>query len=164
MNDAQSISLVEAQRSFALLTNQRCWELLAKQGRSAHEDDELLYAAFASCYHWLQIGGPVEQQRGEYLVAKVYISLNNATEAMAHAHKCWQLTEQHRADMQDFDLAFAYELLARAHAMQGAVEQAAAYYEKARAAGHAIQDDEDRAIFVADLTAGPWFGWSATKA
>lgn len=159
MSDTPLMSLAEAQRSLALLSNQRVWELLAKEDRSAREDDELLYAAFASCYHWLQIGGRAEQQRGEYLIAKAYMSLNNAAEAMAHARKCWQLTEQHRSAMQDFDLAFACELMARVHAMQGAAEEAAAYYAQAQAAGRAIEDAEDRQIFERDLAAGPWFGW-----
>jgi hypothetical protein len=161
MSDAQLVDMADAQRSFALLTNQRVWELLAKEGRSARENDELLYAAFASCYHWLQIGGNVEQQRGEYLIAKAYMSLNNAAEAMAHARKCRQITEQHRAAMQDFDIAFAGELMARACAMQGDSEEAARYYAQAQAAGNAIQDAEDRQIFESDLAAGPWFGWRA---
>jgi len=117
----------------------------------------LLYAAFASCYHWLQVGTSVQQQRGEYLIAKVYMNLNNPAEALAHAKKCLHLTEHNRAAMQDFDVAFAYEVLARAYAMHGALEQASAYYRLAQTAGDAIQDREDKAIFAADLATGPWF-------
>lgn len=159
MSEAQRFSLAEAQRHFALLTNQRVWELLAQDSRSPQEDDELLYAAFASCYHWDQIGGSAEQQRGEYLVAKAYMSLNNPTETMAHTQKCWRITERNRSAMQDFDLAFACELLARAYAMQGDWHKASEYYRQAQAAGAAIRDDEDRRIFETDMAAGPWFGW-----
>jgi hypothetical protein len=158
MSETELIDLAEAQRHFALLTNQRVWELLAKNERTLQEEDELLYAAFASCYHWGQIGTSVEQQRGEYLVAKAYMSRDNPAEALAHALKCRQLTEQNAEVMQDFDVAFAYELLARVYAMRGELDMAGQFYRLAQSAGAVIQDAEDKAIFDADFAAEPWFG------
>ncbi|MDZ4720521.1 MAG: hypothetical protein SH847_18860 [Roseiflexaceae bacterium] len=115
----QEQTLAEMHRTFARNTNSRVWQLLEAPHRSAREDDELLYAAYASCYHWLQVGTRVHQQRGEYLIARAYMSLNNAVQALDHATTCLQLTEQCQAEMQDFDRAFAYEIYARAAAMNG---------------------------------------------
>lgn len=152
-----TVPVADEHRRLAQQINQRAWELLMKADRSQRDDDELLYAAFASCYHWLQAGTVVHQQRGEYMIAKAYIGLNNPSEALAHAAKCLKLTEEHAAAMQDFDLAFAYELMARVYAMRGTIDQARAYYRMARAAGDVIQDSKNKAIFEADFAAGPWF-------
>ena len=43
------------------------------------------------------------------------------------------------------------------HVYAGDLDQAAAWHSRATAAGAAITDDEDREIFTADLTTGPWF-------
>jgi len=52
----------------------------------------------------------------------------------------------------------AAEAMARALACAGELDQAAAWYARASAAGAAIADDEDREIFTGDLATGPWFG------
>jgi organic hydroperoxide reductase OsmC/OhrA len=98
MNDSK-----ELHKEFAIKSNGRIWALLERQERSQLEDDELLYAAYASCYHWLQAGTGVHQQRGEYLVSKAQVSLGHPTEALRHARRSMALTEQHRAEMKDFD-------------------------------------------------------------
>jgi tetratricopeptide (TPR) repeat protein len=148
----------ELHASMARATNGRVWALLEQAERSEQEAAELLYAAFASCYHWLVAGTAVHQQRGTYLIAKVYIALGNGPEALRFAQKCLALTEAHQAEMADFDHAFAYEILARSYAMMGNTERAQAYYAQAIRYGEAISDEEDRTIFENDLANGPWFG------
>jgi len=66
--------------------------------------------------------------------------------------------EQHRDLMEDFDIAFAYEGMARASALAGEQETARQFYQLAEQAGKAIVDQEDRGIFMADLTSGDWIG------
>ena len=151
-------TLNEAHKAFAITLNGIVWRLLEKNDRSQLEDDELLYAAHACSYHWLQVGTGVHQQRGEYLISKVYISLNRPIPALHHAKRCLDLTEQHKDEMKDFDIAYAYEGLARAHAINGQIEQARDYYGLARKSGDAIKDDEDKSIFDGDFASGDWFG------
>ncbi|MDH3675571.1 MAG: hypothetical protein OES12_08760 [Anaerolineae bacterium] len=158
MATEKQFTIGEAHKEFAKTTNGRIWELLAKENRTQLEDDELLYAAFASCYHWLKVGTGVHQQRGEYLISKVYVSLAVPQQALTHAKKCWELAEQHGDEMKDFDIAFAYECLARAYAMNGDVETGLRYYALAREAGEKIRDAADRGIFEKDLRGGNWFG------
>lgn len=148
----------EAHREFAIKSNGRIWTLLVKADRCQLEDDELLYAAYASCYHWLQAGAGVHQQRGEYLIAKAHISLGHPSEALRHARRCLALTEEHRAEMKDFDLAYAYECLARAQALNGDVEEAGENFARARALGDEIKGAEDKKIFDGDMDGGDWFG------
>lgn len=158
MSEDKTYTVDEAHRKFAIKTNGRIWELLEKGDRNQSEDDELLYAAFASCYHWSKVGTGVHQQRAEYLVAKAYISLGIPEQALRHATRCIQLTDQYQGEMKDFDIAYAHECLSRAYAMNGKPTEAKQHYTKAKAEGEQIRGSEDRKIFDADMTNGPWFG------
>ena len=60
------------------------------------------------------------------------------------------------AGLTDFDLAYAHEARARALACAGRLDDARA--ERDLAAATPIADDEDRAIVIADLADGPWYG------
>jgi len=151
-------SLNEAQRHFGIQANGRVWQLLEKENRSQREDDELLYAAYASTYHWLQVGQGVHQQRGEYLIAKALLSLNQPGSALLHARRCMQLTESFPEQMADFDMAYAHEGLARAHAANANLAEARKHYQLARQQGDQIKNSEDKAIFEADFEGGNWHG------
>ncbi len=55
----------------------------------------------------------------------------------------------------DWDLAFAYEALARAYAVAGDAEQAREYTDQALAAAEDIVEDGEREIVLADLETIP---------
>jgi hypothetical protein len=55
----------------------------------------------------------------------------------------------------DFDLAFAYEALARGHAVGGDSDQARAYTERALVAAEDIKEDDDRELLLTDLETIP---------
>ena len=159
MSEEKRFTLNEAHQEFAKKTNGRVWALLQKEKRSQLENDELLYAAYASGYHWSQVGTGVHHQRAAYLISKVYITLDQPAQALHHAQRCLELTEQHRAEMKDFDIAFAYEGLARAYAINGQKEETIRYHKMAREVGDHIEDREDKKIFDDDLESDPWFGF-----
>ena len=69
--------------------------------------------------------------------------------AVWHAQRCLDHCEA--AGISDWDLAYAYEALARASSLAGDVERAASWRERARAAGDAIVDSEDREHFDEDF-------------
>lgn len=158
MSDEERYTLEEAHREFGKRTNGQVWNLLAKPDRTAVDDEEMILNAYASHYHWLQIGTMVNQQRGEWLIAHVYTVQGKADLALDHAERCLQISEAHRAQMADFDIAYGYEGIARAKALAGEREEAAKYREMAHSAGEAINDSEDKEIFMGDLIGGPWFG------
>jgi hypothetical protein len=58
--------------------------------------------------------------------------------------------------MEDFDLAYAQEALARAFALAGDQDQALVHWRKAADLGDQIQDPEDRRIFQGDFQSGNW--------
>jgi hypothetical protein len=158
MSEEQRYTLEEAHTEFAKQSNGQVWKLLGKTGRSPEEDEEMLRAAFASFYHWMYVGTETHHQRGEWMIAHVYTVLGDAVPALKHAQHCLELTEAHKDQMQDFDIAYAYEGMARASALAGNAETAKKYLGLAKAAGEAIADAEDKAWFVGDLGGGEWYG------
>ena len=156
--EEKNLTITEAHKEFAVQTNGRVWELLGKADRSQQEDDELLYAAYGSCYHWGKAGTGVNQQRGEYMIAKAYISLNNMVEAQRHARRVLELTEAYKDELKDFDFAYAYEIVARSLAMNGELEEARKYHQMSRESGDEIANEEDKKWFDGDFEGGEWFG------
>ncbi len=157
MSDATQYTLDEAQLKFAKKIHGSVWRLLEKPDRSAADDEEMINAAHASLFHWRSAGTGLNHQRGEWLIARVYTVIGDKQAAMRHAVRCSELTEEHKDLMVDFDIAFAYECLARAHALYGSKESAQTYKEMAQQAGNDIADDEDKKYFFSDLEGGPWY-------
>jgi hypothetical protein len=158
MSEDEKYTLSEAQSQFAKSTNGRVWELLENDKRTQFENEEMLHAAHASLYHWLCAGTGLNHQRGLWMVAKVHTVLGNSSRALHYANRCLELTEMHSELMEDFDIAFAYECVARANALSGNDKTARSFLAKAVEAGSKISDDEDREIFFADFNGGDWFG------
>jgi hypothetical protein len=158
MDETKTYTANEAHKYFAQSINGRVWELLQKPNRSPSEDDEMLHAAHACTYHWQFVGTAVQQQRGEWLISRVHVVLGHGNEALRHAQRCFELTESNRNLMKDFDIAYAFEGMARAQAMLGDYRIAKEFLVLAEQAGDAIANEEDRSIFMGDFDSGPWFG------
>jgi hypothetical protein len=126
------------------------WRLLD----SRDDDDRMLHAVHASRYHWgeAEERTPENLARGEWQVSRVYVVLGRAEPALWHARRCLEQCEANAIG--DWDLAYAYEALARAHALAGDGE-AAGWKAKARAAGDAIADADDREHFDEDYLTLP---------
>lgn len=60
--------------------------------------------------------------------------------------------------MEDFDLAFGQESLARAYVQAGDLYKARKHHQKAFALDEVLKDPEDQKIFIGDLESGDWFG------
>jgi hypothetical protein len=121
----------------------RVWELLEQADRTADEVDEMIGAAHASRYHWSRAASGVNLARGDWQCSRVYAVLRRGEPALWHARRCLDLTEA-ADDAEDWDLPFAYEALARAHAAAGHGEEAARFRGLAEQAGATIADPEDR--------------------
>jgi hypothetical protein len=143
----------EARRKLAVSLFNRVWELLEMAERSRDQDDEMTHAAHASRYHWGEVGEPVNLARGEWQCSRVYAVLGRAEPAIHHARRCLEILED--AEHEDWDLAAAYEALARAHGVAGDAAAAAGWKAKARAAVSAIADPEDRQTIEQDLATLP---------
>jgi DNA-binding transcriptional MerR regulator len=142
-----------AQRQLAAGLFNRVWTLLEQESRSEAEDAEMIHAAHASCYHWMQVGEPVRRARGEWQCSRVYTVLGQPEAALLHARKVLEICQ--RENIADFDLAFAYEGLARAAATGGDTDEAHRWAEQARAACAEIADDSERELVLSDLETLP---------
>ena len=139
-------------RSLGVALYNDTWRLLEKE-RTPEEDDELLHQAHASAYHWGKAPEcePKNRARGEWLCSRVYSVLGRPEPALHHAERCLSITEASPRTMDEFDQPFAYEALARAHAVAGNPEEAARYERLAREAAEPMRDAEDRELVLKDL-------------
>lgn len=117
-------------------------------------DPALADTAHASLYHWRIAGGPVEEARGEWLVSHVYAILGRGEPALHHARRSYDIVV--REGLGGFDLAYAYEGVARALAASG--QPPGEWREQALAVAATVTDPEDREILDGDLAAEPWYG------
>ena len=126
----------------------RVWVLMEKPGRTREEDDEMIHAAHASRYHWGAVGKAENLARGEWQISRVYTVLGRGEPAVAHAQRCLEICEQH--GLADWDIAYAYESLARAHKTAGHTAEARKFKKLSRAAGDKIAEQEEREHFEDD--------------
>ncbi|MGN6301478.1 MAG: MerR family transcriptional regulator [Angustibacter sp.] len=129
------------------------WRLLEKDDRTRADDDRMLHMAHASRYHWEQVGTPANLARGEWLCSRVYAVLGRGEPSVHHAQRVLDLCREN--GIGDWDLAFAHEALARAHAVAGDRAAARAATESALASAEEIADPDDRSMVLADLETIP---------
>ena len=87
------------------------WTLLEKQDRSPDDDAAMIHMAHASAYHWLQVGTPRNFGRSHWLCSHVYSVLSRPEPTLYHAQLAHDICAEH--GIGDFDLAYAFEALAR---------------------------------------------------
>jgi hypothetical protein len=141
----------EDRRRLAVDCFNRTWTLLEQADRTRDDDDEMLHCAHASRYHWGEIGTAANRARGEWQCSRVYSVLGRPEPALHHAQRCLEICESEPAALEDWDLPFAYEALARAYAVADDAGEAARCLEQARSLGAAIAEDDDREHLEADL-------------
>jgi hypothetical protein len=139
----------ELHKKFAVDLFNLTWSLLDKKGRSQEEDDKMIHAAHASRFHWGEIGTALEFERGEWQISRVYSVLKRSEPALYHAKRCLEICNEN--NIEDFDIAFAYEALARAYAVAGLKARCKENMELARKAGQQIKKEEDRNYFLGEL-------------
>jgi hypothetical protein len=136
------------ERKLATELFNRVWELMDKRRRNRDEDDEMIHAAHASRYHWGVAGKAENLARGEWQISRVYTVLGRGEPAVTHAQRCLEICRQH--GLADWDLAYAYESLARAHKTAGHIADARKFKKLAHAAGEQISEAEEREHFEED--------------
>jgi hypothetical protein len=125
------------------------WELLDKAQRTREEDDTMIHAAHASRFHWGKAGTAVNLARGEWQISRVYAVLGRAEPSRFHGQRCLELCQEN--GIGDFDLAFAYEALARAASVAENEAAKVKYLALAQEAAQHIAETDDRELVVHDL-------------
>src|SRR3954447_1340682 len=105
------------------------WRLI-----ESRDDDALMIdCAHASAYHWALAPEckPENRARSAWQISRTYTVAGRSAEALFHAERCFQLCE--RYGLGDWDLAYAYEALARASLAAGDRDAGGQYGELAQA-------------------------------
>ena len=143
------MSAADIHRTMAAETFNATWEYLDKSMRSSEENDMMVHATHAARYHWARVGTPLEFERGDWQLSRVYSSLGKGTEALHYAKHCLDTCMD--SEIGDFDLAFAFEAMARAYAVLGQWERSEMYLDNAKKAAGAIAMDDDRKYLLGEL-------------
>jgi hypothetical protein len=125
------------------------WSLLDRKDRTPEEDDEMLYAAHASRYHWGHAGTAVNRSIAEWQISRVYATLGRPEPALHHARRSLEIARRNRLGR--FYVAYAYEALARSSAVAGESRARDRYLRDARRFGETIRDRDDRRMLFEDL-------------
>jgi len=127
------------------------WSLLEKDDRSTEDDERMVHMTHASAYHWRQVGTAENFTISEWQVSHVYAVLERPEPAMHHAKLALEICQ--RNELGDFRLAYAYEGLARAHAVAGDAEEARHWTEQALAVADDVTENPE--MLLADLETIP---------
>jgi hypothetical protein len=149
MTEETQYTELECHQKFAVDCFNHVWSLLEKADRTTEEDDEMVHSAHASRFHWGKVGTPVNLARGEWQISRVYSELSSSEPAMYHGQRCLAICQEN--GIGDFDLAYAYEAMARAAAVAGHQEDSERYQALSREASANIKEDDDRKLLLADL-------------
>ncbi len=155
MSDEDKLTEQEFHKKLAVDSFNLVWSLLDKKDRTREEDDQMVHAAHASRFHWGQIGTPLEFERGEWQISRVYSVLKKPESAVYHAVRCLEICKENQ--IADFDIAFAYEAMARANAVAGDYSESKKYAQLAKEAGEKIEEEDNRKYFFSELDTVPGY-------
>jgi hypothetical protein len=141
-------------RWFGVQLNNETWDLLEQIGPHSPlvDRERLLYAAYASTYHWLEAGNTANHARGEHLIASVAVKIGEPELALRHAKRCAQLVEENPDVMADWDKPLAAEVMARALAATGDGAAARRHWQRAKDLTAEVEGEGDRQAVI-DLMA-----------
>ena len=129
------------------------WTLLENKTRTRDDEDAMLSATHASAHHWSRAAGarPQNAARSQWQISRVNAVLGRGDAALYHAERCLELCTKN--GIGDWDLAAAYEAVARAHQVAGNDAEFRRNLELGREALAQIADEEDREHIAEDLDA-----------
>jgi hypothetical protein len=136
-------------RRFAIELFNRSWDLLEMVDRSADDDAEMLAAAFGSAWHWHKVGTAENIALGDHQIAKVASHVGQPALALHYARRALEAIELGRFG--DWQVAAAYEGMARACAASGDLAQRDYWVQRCTIALGAVSDAADRSVVAEQL-------------
>lgn len=134
--------IIEIHKKFAVTLFNKTWDLIDKKDRTKEDDFKMIHCAHASRYHWGEIGHPFNLERGEWQISRVYSLLNKGIQALEHGKRCLEICKDQ--NIKDYDIAFAYESIARAHSVLEDIENKEKFIKLAKEAAENIKKKEDK--------------------
>lgn len=145
----ESLSIQEWHKKQAVDNFNYTWDLIDKTDRTKEDEISMIHAAHTSRFHWGQIGTSLNFARGEWQISRVYSLLHMAESALFHAKQSLELCEEN--GIVDFDLAFAYEAIARSYMVSNDKELMEKYIDLADGAAEKIEEQGNRDYFLSEL-------------
>jgi hypothetical protein len=142
-----------ARRSFAVAAFNGAWALIDKTDRTADDDRQMLTLAFASRWHWGEVGTEENQVISDWQVAHVASLVGDSSLALSFAHAAYDKARS--ANLPDWMRASTAEGLARAHACAGDHASYQQYADEARELCASVDDEEDRELILGQLASIP---------
>ena len=140
-------------RRFAVEMFNRSWDLFETPDRSPDQDAEMLAAAFGSAWHWAQVGTAENVALGDHQISKVASSVGQPALALHYARRTLEAMEIGRFG--DWQVAAAYEGMARACAAAGDLTQRDYWVQRCTVALGAVSDAADRSVVAQQLLNRP---------
>ena len=136
-------------RRFAVELFNRSWDLLEMPDRSADDDAEMLAAAFASAWHWRQVGTAENIALGDHQISKVASHVGQPALALHYARRALEAIEI--GHFGNWQVAAAYEGMARACAAAGDLSGRDYWVQRCTVALGAVPDAADRSVVAEQL-------------
>jgi hypothetical protein len=136
-------------RQIAIELFNRTWELLDKEARTDAEDAEMLTAAFASRYHWREIGEAKNFSVSDWQVSRVAAVLGLPDLAERYGRRALDVAAS--ADLGPFYVGYGHEALARAARLAGNRNEAQLHFDRAKDLLEHVEDSSARDLLAADL-------------
>ncbi|MGB5945790.1 hypothetical protein [Paenisporosarcina sp.] len=139
----------ELHQKWAIQLFNETWDKIDMKVRTRDDDSKMLEKAYASLYHWRQVGTKLNLIRGYWQVSRVHAILGQGDAAYFYGISGVELCEAE--GFGDFDLAFAYESVARAEKCRGNSESMTIWFEHGQAAAENIAKEQDKKYFLSEL-------------
>ncbi len=136
-------------RQLAVSLFNRTWELLDQEARSHEERAEILTAAFASRYHWREIGEPRNYAISDWQVSRVAAILGYPDLAEEYGQRSLETASRYR--LGPFYEGYAHEALARAARLAGNRDLKKQHLEIAYELLEQVEESGERDLLGPDL-------------
>jgi hypothetical protein len=151
----EELTLEKWHRKMAVDLFNNTWNYLDKKDLTNEEKDDMVNSSHASRYHWgVRVAKgwdamPINLGRGDWQLSRVYAVLGDGDRAVHYGKTYLAICE--KEGVKDWDLAYAYEALARGYAVKGDSKNKDKYLKLAKAALNEVKDKETREMIEADL-------------
>ena len=139
----------QTHRQLAVDLFNRTWALLDKPVRSDEDKAEMLTVAFASRYHWRQIGDAENFSVSDWQISRVAAVLGYPELAEEYGRRSLHVASL--AGLAPFYVGYAHEALARAARLAGNRDDVAEHLEAGLERLSQVEDAAERDLLSADL-------------
>ncbi|MFV0520131.1 MAG: hypothetical protein ACK5LY_07640 [Lachnospirales bacterium] len=125
------------------------WDLIEKKDRTFEQNTEMLAKAYASYYHWSNCGDHINLLRGAWQLSRVHSLVKEGSLALKYGQYSLKLCLEN--NVKDFDLAFAYESIARAYFILDNEKLYEDYRDVALSVCESIEKDGDKKYTLSEI-------------